>query len=264
MSKNSTRKTLWKMGLGIQLALSLGFAVEAKAGYRTIYYLPYASYQINYTGNLYQSEQVIFLGTVRSVVCDESQQNSIQGEIQLQFTQYIESQYRARLGVRYQWQERLGYWRWDTGEELLGMHKRIAERYPLVEHITTFYFNCGGLAQKILSSGRFKSDAGDSALINDLGGGRYHFQAWQGAGDKPEANAWHNEGVGTMGSDGLIHCIHSSVIGYANPHIITESYFQIIDSVSIKQVKYRFYTEDTKPVSQDSGWREGPTWSFVR
>jgi len=66
-----------------------------------------------------------------------------------------------------------------------------------------------------------------------------------------------------MGSDGLIHCIHDSAVGYANPHIITESYWKIIDPLTVKQIKYRFYTQATKPASQDSGWREGPAWRFV-
>jgi hypothetical protein len=127
---------------GVILVLALGLVTKASAGMRTICYLPFANYQINYTGNVFQSKQVIFLGTVRCTMCDDTQSVSFQGQIQVQFTGHIESLYGSRLGVRHEWQERLGYWRWDSPEELLGMHQRIAARYPNIVHVDTFYYNC--------------------------------------------------------------------------------------------------------------------------
>ncbi len=171
MNKNSRCKVISKIRLSIIVAFSFCFMAKAHAEVRTIYYLPYASYQINYTGNVYQSKQVIFLGTVRSTTCDENHSASFQGQIQVQFIQHIESNYEAKLGVRAQWTERIGYWRWDTGEELLGMYKRIAARYPNVEYIDTFYFNCGAKqTYSLVKSGNF-SDFGSQT--GSWGKGQY-------------------------------------------------------------------------------------------
>jgi hypothetical protein len=122
---------------------------------------------------------------------------------------------------------------------------------------------CGSPAPR-LNSGRFRSQSGDSANITDLGGGKYRFEVWQGSGEKPGTHLWYNIGEGTTGSDGLIHCVHLSVVGHVNPHIITESYFKVVDPATLQQVRYRLYTEATKPTSPDVGWQAGPTWRFVR
>jgi len=169
--------------LGIIVAFCFYLRAEPQARVRTIYYLPYASYWINYTGELYNSKQVIFLGTVRSTTCKESDRASFQWMIQGQFSRHIESNYGNRLGVRAELAERIGYWRWDTGEELLGMSERIAKRYPNVEYIDTFFFNCGATQTQtynLVQGGNF-SDFG-----NQNG-------AW-GKGQYSQNGIWWNSG----------------------------------------------------------------------
>jgi len=171
MNKNGRSKIISGIRLGIIVAFSLCFMAKAQAEVRTVYYLSYADYRIMYTDNVYQSSQVIFLGTVRSVTCKVNDQASIQGMIQKQFTDHIESNYGSRLGVRAELQERIGYWRWDTGEELLGMYKRIAERYPNVEYIDTFFLNCGATqAYNLVQSGNF---SGFGSQSGPWGKGQY-------------------------------------------------------------------------------------------
>jgi len=249
--------------LGIMAALAFFFKGEAQAGVRTIFYLPYANYWINYSGNTYNWAQVIFLGNVRSTSCDENQAAGIQGQIQVQFTDHIERLYGSQLGLRHEWNERIGYWRWDTGDELVGLHARIAQQYPNVVYVGDFFFNCGGGFQSFnLSSGLFQSNMGDTALIRNMGGGKYYFEIWQGSVARPSVQGWYNIGEGILGSDGLIHCIHMNVVGYANPNDQTESYWQIVDGQTITQVRYRRYAKNVRP-DPNWGWQSGPTFKFM-
>jgi hypothetical protein len=181
MNKNDRRKALVGIRVGLIIALSLCFTVDAQAKLRTLYYLPYANFQIQYKPNPYQSKQVIFLGTVRSTTCNEKNRASFRWMIPTQFTKHIESKYGDRLGVRAEWQERLGYWRWDSGEELIALRERIAKRYPNVEYIDTFFFDCGATQSfNLIQSGNF-SDFGSQN------------SAW-GKGQYSQHGIWWNSG----------------------------------------------------------------------
>ncbi len=245
-------------------AFAFFFTGEARAGARTIYYLPYSSYWVNYTGHPYNSTQVIFLGNVRSTVCEENFAVGIEGQIRVQFTNHIERLYGSRLGVRHEWSERIGYWRWDNGNELIGMHERIAKHYPHVVYVGDFFFDCGGGIQSFnLSSGYFQSTMGDTAMIRNIGGGKYRFDVWQGSAASPSVQGWYNIGEGTLGSDGFIHCIHRNVDGYFNPNDQTESYWQIVDNQTIRQVRYRRYAKGVIP-DPNWGWQQnGPTFKLI-
>lgn len=113
-----------------------------------------------------------------------------------------------------------------------------------------------------LISGLYRSTWGDSALITNLGGGRYYFEVWQGSGaHPPDKSRWYNIGEGSMGKDG-IYCVHTVVGGYAGVNIITESYWETMDERTIKQTRFRFYHKDHKP-DLDVGWRKGPAFHLV-
>ena len=111
---------------------------------KTIYYLPYASFNIRYPGMAKRNyKQVIFLGTVESASCNEAHRYSFKNEIAFQFTEHIEAYETSKLGEWHAWSERIGYWRWaDKGNELYGLRARIAKRYPNKEFITGFVYRC--------------------------------------------------------------------------------------------------------------------------
>lgn len=137
------------MILAVMLSFPVGIfayftplTIEKPVQPRTVYYLPYAMYYVNATGRRNQSKQWVFIGTVKSTRCDFKKRFGYRGQIQSQFSEHIEGYYKSSLGVRHSLAERIGYWRFDTPAQLVGMRARIARRYPNVISVPDFVWYC--------------------------------------------------------------------------------------------------------------------------
>jgi len=257
-------KVFMKIRISVIFVFVFCFLAKAENNPRTIYYLPFAVYMVNETGEIYGSKQVLFLGALRSTTCNENDMYSYESWIRKQFYDHIENLYKANLGVHHDLEGRYGYYRWEDGqEELLGIYESLAARYPNKVFVNTFYFNCSNTVNTNIQTGYYRNTIGDSGYIENLGDGKYKFSLWQGINKKPERNNWYNTGTGIMGRDELIHSVQPAVEGYPFSEYTFEGYWKIIDSGTMELVKYRNYLKSSPPTSDDWGWEEGPVYKIV-
>ena len=251
----------------ITLIFAIVFGLAAKAGNetRTIHYLPYALYWVNDTGEMYNSKQTLFLGTIRSTTCRVNDQASYKSWIQGQFSRHVESTYQSSLGVRHELEGRGAYWQWEDGRRILEeTYNKMVERYPNKVYVNTFYLNCGSTLNTQLTTGRYWDANGNSGYFKELGEGNYWIELWQGKEASPAPQNWYSNGKATMRQDGIIHSVLYAVEGHEHFEWGFEGYWQITDSETIKLLKYRNFLKASPPTSSEEGWKDGFEYKLAR